>query len=181
LGHVLGLAKYDQELHSKHQHYSLTRDGHVLRIPKDLVLKTLRQMRTVMGGEDDRLRVCYSHMERSLRFKASGDYVRGESSPVGCVPVTEEVDGKVKAGADGADKSFEFNASITQMIALFEALKTPEAKLRVATQDLRGVTRYMARTIEFFWISPEGKIVIGNDGVEGAIECRVTRFAASRD
>ncbi len=180
-GQVLGWA-HSVKHHEKFNYYALKNDEFILKMPKDLVLKALRYVRAGLDSKKDKIRVQYSHEESALRFLASESTNKTISMPVGVKPVEEEGGGGSKSTTQG----FAVNASLNQMIELFDAMKTNEADLRVAIVPARPDRKESAlfRTIDTFWIDAAGKQLIAPEdaGPEGkAYQCQVTRFMPSRE
>lgn len=181
-GQVLGWA-HSVKQHEKFGYYALKRDDFILKMPKDLVLKALRYVRAGLDQKKDKIRVQYSHEEPAIRFLASESTGKTVSMPVGVKPVEE---GEGGGGGKGTSQGFAVNASLNQMIELFDSMKTNEADLRVAVVPATPERKESAlfRTIDTFWIDSSGKQLIAPEdaGPEGkAYQCQVTRFMPSRE
>lgn len=181
-GQVLGWAHAVKQ-HEKFSYYALKNDQFILKMPKDLVLKALRYVRAGLDSKKDKIRVQYSHEEAAIRFLASESTGKTVSMPVGVKPVEEENGGGSKSTSQG----FAVNASLNQMIELFDSMKTNEADLRVTIvppTPERPKESALFRTIDTFWIDGTGKQLIAPEdaGPEGkAYQCQVTRFMPSRE
>lgn len=178
---VLGWAQ-SVKTHERFGYYALKTDAFVLRMPRDLLLKALRYVRAGLDASKDKIRVTYSHEERSLRFLASETAGKTTSRPVGVVPIEEEGGG----GSKSATQDFAFNVSLNQLIDLFDSMRTNEADFRVAivAETANRKESALFRTIDTFIIDANGKqlIAVEDAGKDGkAYQCQVTRFMPSRD
>lgn len=181
---VLGWAHHVKQ-HGKYAYYPREMEGYVLKAPKDLLIKALRYLRSRLDSKRDKIRVSYTCEDTSLRFHASEAAGRGDAFPVGVVPLEEEIttkDGKVaSAGKKGREEDFAINANVNHLLDLVEPVKGHDVDLRVVlVPEANGrQARALFRTIEKFWWSVDGKLLIKEE--EGAHECEVTRFMPSKD
>ena len=181
---VLGWAHHVKQ-HGKFAYYPREMEGYVLKASKDLLTKALRYLRSRLDSKRDKIRISYTHGDTSLRFHASEAAGRGDAFPVGVKPLEEEVttkDGKkVSAGSKGRSEDFAINANVNHLLALIEPVKGHDVDLRVVlVPEANGrKARALFRTIEKFWWSADGKLLIKEE--EGAHECEVTRFMPSKD
>jgi len=178
-GWALGWAHH-VKTHGKFSYYSHKMDGWLLKVDKDILLKTLRYTRGSLDKRQDKIRVEYTYEDTSLRFRTSETKGKVCSVPVGVVPV----EGDDGAGSKGKTDDFAANVNINYLLDLFEPMRSNQAELRVSLipggKGKREVVLF--RTLEEFWISESGKELISReDTKEEAYQCRVTRFMPSKD
>lgn len=173
-GAVFGFSNSSKN-HSKYNYYPGKYDKVVLSVSKDLVLKTLRQIRSEMKDtKRDKIRIQYA--DGALKFTSSSGGEEAISAPVSVVPKNLE---------DGSPSENEFsaNANINNMIGLFESARGFDVEFKVAFVE--GGTksqRALFRTVEVFHVSDEGKLVIPTQETAGSsYECRVTHFSTSME
>lgn len=180
-GRVLGWTHHTKQ-HSQYKYYSDKLDRFMLRVPKEPLVRALRHVRTELGDRQDKIRIQYGYESKTLRFQASGGSGRTQSAPVTVEALSNEETG---AGKDGSTADFGSNININHMIDLVEPVKGHQIELRAAVvkakkEGQRDVMLF--RTIEEFWLSNSGKVLISPDQSEdGAHQCRVTRFMPSKD
>lgn len=185
-GQVLGWTHHVKQ-HGKYAYYPREMEGYVLKAPKELLTKALGYLRSRLDSKRDKIRISYTAGDTSLRFHASEAAGRGDALPVGVVPVEEEVktkDGKdASAGKKGREEDFAINANVNHLLALIEPVKGHEVDLRVVmVPPANGrKARALFRTIEKFWLSENGKLLIAPEDGQMAHECEVTRFMPSKD
>jgi hypothetical protein len=178
-GRALGWSHHVKQ-HGKFSYYSYKMDKFLLRTPKDLLVKTLRYVRTELDSRRDKIRIQYEHEDKSLRFQASEASGKTSSAPVGIEPVKDDHG----SGGDGDSKDFAANANINYLLDLVEPMKGHQVDLRAAVVPAAQGRREMVlfRTTEEFWLSASGKVLISkDDSKEEAYLCRVTRFMPSKD
>jgi len=178
-GWALGWAHH-VKTHGKFSYYGHKMDGWLLKVDKDIILKTLRHTRAELDKRRDKIRVEYTHEDTSLRFRSSEGSGKVCSVPVGVVPVEDDQG----AGTKGKTDDFAANVNIDFLLGLFEPMHDHQAEFRAslvpAGQGRREVVLF--RTIEEFWLSESGKLLISpSDTKEESYQCRVTRFMPSRD
>jgi hypothetical protein len=178
-GNVFGWSQTVKQ-HGRFGYYAAKLDQYVLKAPKDLISKALRHTRTELDPRRNKIRVNYDHNDKTLLFQVSEGSGQASSVPVGVVPVTGE-DG---SGAKGAENDFGINANVDQLLGAIDPMKGHEVQLRVAIVPAKAGRKEgaMIRTIEEFWLSDAGKVLISPDDEKGKAHlCRVTRFTPSRD
>jgi len=178
-GRALGWSHHVKH-HGKFGYHSYKMDKFLLRTPKDLLVKTLRHVRTELDKRRDKVRIQYTHEDKSLRFQASEGSGKTSSAPVGVEPVKDDHG----SGGDGDSKDFAANANINYLLDIIEPLKGHQVDLRAwvvpASQGRREMVLF--RTTEEFWLSASGSVLISkDDSKEEAYLCRVTRFMPSKD
>ncbi len=158
-------------LHPKYKYYPPKFDKFILLVSKNLILKTLRQVRSELKGTGkEKVRVFYAN--DSLKFVGSVNKETIESIPVGVKTLPLE-----DAGTSGPD--FAANANINFLIDLFEMAKSNDVELRVAFLENK---KALFRTVEKFHLNDAGKIVIApEESKETSYECMVTYFSTSMD
>lgn len=162
--------------HAKFSYYPYAKDGFVLLARKDQLVKALKFVRSNMG-KSDKIRVAYTHADKSLRFVASDGSSKNASMPVGVKPLADEDWGQAGSTSDVA-----FNASADSLIELVDAVKGFEVTLRLAVVNVSGKDRVLIRTVEEFSLTEGGKVVVSqDDSKEVTYPCRVTRFMPSKD
>lgn len=166
--------------HGKFGYYSHKEDSFILKVPKDILVKTLRYTRGALDKRQDKIRVRYNHENTSLQFLTSEVDGSACSILVSVVPV----EGEEESGKLGKTEPFEANVNINYLLELFESMQAHEPELRVsiisAAKNRREVVLF--RTIEEFWLSASGKVLINpKDTKEESYQCRVTRFMPSKD
>ena len=167
--------------HGKFGYYSHKMDGWLLKVPRDIILKTLRYARGALDKRRDKIRVEYAHEDTSLRFRTSegglGDVC---SVPVVVIPVEDDKG----AGSKGKTESFEANVNINYLLDLFEPMHSHEPELRVSVVPAGNGKREVVlfRTVEEYPLSASGKVLISaQDTKEESYQCLVTRFMPSKD
>jgi hypothetical protein len=170
-GAVFGWVLHSK-LHQRYRYLASKHDKFRLRVPRDLVLKTLKFIKSEMKDANrDKIRIVYQKPD--LRFLGSVNKEVTESVPVGCSPQTLE---------DGAESGDEFaaNADVKALIGLFEASREPDVELRVAF--LEDGKKAFFRTVGKAVIGDSGKTYISStEAKEPTYECLVTHFTTSMD
>lgn len=176
-GQALGWSAH-LKYHGKYNYYPLKMDGFVLNVPKLSLVKTLKFVRAELETRRDKIRIEYTHGDKSLRFKASETSGMAESNPVGTVPVVDEESG---IGKDGLTKDFVTNVNIDHLLNLVDPIKGHQVELRatVIKKDAREYVLF--RTIERFLLDDNGKVLISDKDASEAYPCEVTRFMPSKD
>ena len=176
-GNVFGWSQTVKQ-HGRFGYYPHNLDQFVFMARKDLIVKALRHARIELDGRNNKIRVNYDHNDKTLMFQVSEGSGQASTVPVGVVPVTGE-DG---SGAKGTEEDFGINANIDQLIGAIEPIRGHDVQLRVAIVPAKQGRKEgaMVRTIEEFWLSETGKVLISPED-EKAHQCRVTRFSPSRD
>ena len=174
-GQVLGWAHHVKQ-YGKFKYYSSKMDKFLLRVPKESLVRALRRVRAELDSTQDKIRIQYTHEDKSLRFQASEASGQSRSDPVGVDPIEED-----GAGGDGLSKDFTANANVTHLLELVEPVKGHQVELRVAIAKKEGQPEMkLFRTVEEFWLSNSGKVLIApDDSKDEAYQCRVTRFMPS--
>lgn len=159
----------------KYSYYSAKNEKVVMTVSKDLILKTLRQIRSEMKDtKKDKIRIQYA--DGALKFTSSSGGEEAISAPVHVVPKPLE---------DGAPSIDEFaaNVNINNLIGLFDAARGNEVDFKVAFVE--GGTksqRALFRTVEVFHLTDTGKVTIPTaETKETSYECRVTHFSTSME
>jgi hypothetical protein len=180
-GRVLGWSHHTKQ-HGQYKYYSEKLDGFAMRVPKEPLVRALRHVRTELGERQDKIRVQYSHENRTLRFQASGGSGRTSSAPVFVEIFSNNETG---AGASGEGNDFAANINIDFMLDLVEPVRGHQVELRAALVKTKKESQrdlMLFRTVEEFWLSNGGKVLIAPDqSKDGAHQCRVTRFMPSKD
>jgi hypothetical protein len=178
-GQALGWSHHLKQ-HGKYNYYPLKLDNFVLNVPKLSLVKTLKLVRAELEARRDKIRIEYTHGDKSLRFKASETSGEAESNPVGAEPVIDEEKG---TGKDGLTKDFAANINIDHMLDLVEPIKSHHmVELRVTVVKKENREYILLRTIERFWLDGDGKVLISDKDTKGeAFLCEVTRFMPSKD
>lgn len=177
-GQVLGWAHHVKQ-HGKFNYYPYKADMFVLKTPKDILVKTLRHVRSELDGKKNKVRVTYDHEAKTLRFQTSETSGRVDTVPVGVIPLDL---GEKGGGGLGEKEDFGFNVNIDHLLELVEPMRSHEVSLRVAPYEDGKKKAALFRTIEDFHLSEAGKEVIPDDENAGkAYPCRVTRFMPSKD
>jgi len=174
-GQVLGWS-HCQKNHERFKYPARKNDQFVLRMPREVLLKSLSFVRAEMGPKQGKIRVEYNHAENTLRFRGSGSSNKVESFPVGVAPIVDD-DGK-GGGQGGADEDFALNANVNHLIELVENSKAHEIELRVCVSEQKGKSIAFFRTIDQFLMDTKGKVVTE---VKGSHPCMVSRFATTQN
>lgn len=178
-GQVLGWAHNVHE-HGKFSYYPHKSEHFILRADKDLFVKAMKHTRALLDAKRDKIRIQYSHEERTLTILASD----ASAKAVGRVMV-EPVEEEGGGGKKGATDSFAVNANLNHLIELIEPLRSPRVELRVAIVPPANGRKEAAlfRTVDTFILDEDGRQLIAKqDTEEGkAAECQVTRFMPSRE
>lgn len=172
-GAAFGFSNTDKQ--HKYTYYPAKHDKVVLTVSKEIILKTLRQIRSEMKDtKKDKIRVQYS--DGALKFIGSSGDEEAVSAPVHVVPKNLE------DGTPSAD-DFAANVNINNLIGLFDTSRGNEVELKVAFVE--GGTksqRALFRTVEIFHLTDDGKVIIPTqEAQETAYECRVTHFSTSME
>lgn len=178
-GQVLGWAHHVTQ-HEKFAYYPYTRDKFVLKAPKEVLVKALKFVRAGLDPKKDKIRVVYDHSSKTVQFLTSEGTGKATSMPVGVEPVADDSKG---GGDKSGSEDFAANANVNQLLELFEPLRGFQADLRVAVIPAKNGRKeaHLFRTVEEFWLDPNGKTLISPDDAEKAYECRITRFMPSRE
>ncbi len=177
-GNILGWSGV-LKFHGKYAYYPLKMDGFVLNIPKSSLMNTLRFVRAELDPKKDKVRVEYTHEDKSLRFKASEASGMAESVPVGVVPVVDEEKGTGKAGIES---DFATNLNINHLIDVVDPIKGHQVEFRAMVANKGGREYVLFRTIDRFLLNEDGKIEISEESAKGkTFQCEVTRFMPSKD
>jgi hypothetical protein len=169
----------------KFDYYGLKKETHVLRVPKEVLLKSLNYVRKALDPKKDKVRFTYDHAKAMVRVLASDSGMEISSPPVGVVPL-DSSDGDDGHPVVGGDKSktedAAFNVNIDYLIDLISPVKGHEVELRLSPFPNRPGS-FLLRTIEVFVIDEYGKLQVAEpeDGSgEKVFKCQVTRFAPSK-
>ena len=171
-GAVFGWTQHTKK-HPNYKYYPAKHDKFILRIPKDFVVKAIRQIRAELKDtKKEKIRVLYNAQEKSIKFLGSLGKEIAESDPVGVDPQPLE---------DGANSGSEFaaNVDVNNFLGLFENCRSHVVDLRVAFIDPDKAQKALFRTTETYVLSDAGKVVIAADAKEASYECRVTHFTPS--
>lgn len=162
------------KLHQRYKYQPSKFDKFRLRVPRDIVLKTLKYIKSEMKDANrPKIRVLYNKPD--LKFLGSVNKEVTESAPVGCIP--QPLDENVQSGDE-----FAANVDVNALIGLFEASREPEVELRVAF--LEDGKKSFFRTVGKALIGDSGKTYITAEDAkdkESTYECLVTHFTTSMD
>ena len=156
--------------HTKYSYYPIEKDQYVFRIAKDAMLKPLQYIKAELTEKGrDKVRISYSKDSGEFRVAMSSSTGKSHSRPIRVLQCVQ---------AEPAD--FAVNANIDHILDLFNSVQGNEVEFRISV--VRKGTKDLAlfRTIDHFWVGPNGKLVIDGTAPE-AIECKVTRFVPSKD
>jgi hypothetical protein len=168
----------------KFDYYGLKKETHVLRISKDLFLKSLNYVRKALDPKKDKVRFQYDHQKSMIKILASDSGMEIGSPPVGVVPL-DSTDGDEEHPVIGGDMSksedIACNVSIDFLLDLVSPVKGHEVELRLSPFPNRPGS-YLIRTIEVFVVDDTGKLQIAEpeEGSGKVFKCQVTRFAPSK-
>lgn len=170
--------------HERFAYYDPSNETFVLQTPKDLLVKTLKKIRAATEASDskwDRVRLHYTHADKTLRFLVNVERRKNriggkEGLAIGVVPKKGD-DG---SGSKGMTEDFAATVNINHLIDIVDPMKSNDVTLRVSLANSRdgGEPKALFRTIEAFYLSDAGKVVI--EPGEKSHQCTVTRFIPSR-
>lgn len=162
-----------RKLHERYRYVGAKQDKLVLMMPKELVLKALRQVRLEMqDANQHKIRLVYSN--GTVRFLGGVNKELVKSVEVPVRVVSDSLEDTHKDGGE-----FKANANVLFFIDLFSDTRVNEVELRVTVSD-QGKKAF--RTVEQFFLNDSGKLEISPDSAkEPCHECLVTRFMMAMD
>lgn len=169
----------------KFDYYSLKRETHVLRIPKEVFLRSLNYVRKALDSKKDKIRFEYDHAKMVVKVMASDNGMEITAPPVGVVPLDSsdgDDDSPVFGGELSKTEDAAFNVSVDFLLDLLTPMKGHDVELRLSPFPNRPGS-YLLRTIEVFHIDEHGKIqeMPSEESSQGRVfTCQVTRFAPSK-
>jgi len=159
--------------HERFNYYRLDSDAWVFTVPRATFMSAITCVRKDMESRRKKVRLEFDRERSALCIRAKEMGEASESFPV-----------IVKAQKVPEDGNLVFQADIDRLSTLVQEAETNEIEVRFTTaKDAKGRPFGYLRTIETFYMSSEGKVVIGSDTAkpEGAHKCTVTRFTPSMD
>lgn len=177
-GRTLGWSAHLKS-HGKYAYYPLKMDEFVLSASTKILLRNLKLVRAGLDSDKDKVRVEYSHADKSIRFRASDGQGKVSAFPVSVVPILDEETG---AGKSALSDDFADNFNINHLIELVDSVEGHQVELRAAPMSKGGKKYVLLRAIERFWLDSKGKVRISSgDAEEGEAHlCEVTRFMPSK-
>lgn len=171
-GRVFGWAHHNA-VHGRFIYYGFDADNYVFDVPVSAVLSALKYMQSGLGSKRDKIKLTYDAAQENLTFYAIEGAAETASFPVPVVP---------RDGCAKQDLSFFVN--IHHLIAILGDAKGDRLMMRISNlpkNEVRTKDTAMVRTVDFFLMDADGKVVPGNEDSkpEGAYLCRVTRFLPS--
>lgn len=182
-GQVVGWSDVVTET-SKFAYGSLAKDTHVIRVPKEHLVRALSLVRSELDPRKDIVRFQYNHQQKTLQFLASDDGKSISSRPVGVVPLDSE-DGSdaypIKGGELSKSQDFSCNVNLDWMLELVTPVKGQEVELRFYSNTSKKGNAI--RTLETFFLDEKGKVRISKESSseERVFTCQVTRFIPSKN
>lgn len=157
-----------RKFHERYRYVGTKQDKLVLLMPKELVLKALRQVRLEMqDANQHKIRLVYSNGTIRFLGGVNKETVKSVEVPVRIISDTLEESHK-DAG------EFKANANVLYFIDLFSDTRVNEVELRITVSE-QGKKAF--RTVEKFYLNENGKLEISPDSAkEPCHECLVTRF-----
>jgi hypothetical protein len=170
-GSVIGWANTAKN-HSHYKYYGTNEDGAVLMVPRALIVKSLKHMRSVLASEQAKVRLTVKDDILRLESASGGDSL--SSAPVGVMFLNRD-------DQSPSTQEFGFNVNVDHILDLFEPVRGHEVEFRVAFVAATAASKARKegayfRTIEKYYLDDAGEVTITP---EGAYECQVTRFTPS--
>lgn len=169
---VLGWAHH-LKVHGKFSYYALQQDKIVMTVPVLSILNAAKYIRTELAADRDRVKITFDPESSTIQLTVNEGKVKA-ASPRVIVGVDQDDGGK-----------FSYFINIHHFMDLFSSAKGNQISMRVTllpVDERRPKGGAAFRTIDEFWLDQNGKLVEGSgvkEELEGAIQCRVTRFMPS--
>jgi len=165
---------HNTKQHGQFKYYGTNEDKIVLRVPKEMTLKSLTHIRKSLDSKHDKIRVTLKNESLLFQVSVDGDVI--SSVPVGVKALTQD-DGTPSVA------EFAYNVNVNSFLELFKGVRSNEVELRVVLVPAAKGRKEAGffRTIDRYRLNSEGKIVIpAEDSKETTFECQVTRFTPSK-
>jgi len=155
--------------HAKYKYYATSEDHAVLMVPRDMMVKSLSHIRSLLSGNQPKIRLILK--DGFLNFKSNDGGNSLTSAPVGVDLLALDDKSPSVAG-------FECNADADRLVDLFSSAKGHEVEFRIAlvAESKHHKSGAFFRTFDRFRLNTEGAVVISP---EDSYECLVTRFTPS--
>jgi hypothetical protein len=163
--------------HGRYKYYGKSNETEI-EVGRDDMITAINYCVTQLEEGRSKARITYSAADKTIQFDVL------EGSKTSSLPI----DATQKSKPETLEKTdFQVNVNLNHFLNLFKDTKGHTMVLRVChlpADPTKGRMKDGAlfRTIDTFFMTPDGKVVGGEGSkVEGAHECKVTRFVPSMD
>lgn len=165
---------------SKFGFYGLSLDKHILKIPKAILEKELRYVRSTLPGDKNKAFWRYDHKASVVTISASNSVgSEVDSPPIDVVPLVAGDDRCWSDGSSSKKSSVECNVNLDLMIQLIDGAKHPRDVVLGMGLGKNG-KQYMFRVIEEYVIDEAGKYVEKPAVGQKVFECRTVRYVSAK-
>lgn len=142
---------------------------------RNMLVEQVKFIKSEMEKGRDKIKIEYNNDSKHLRFHILA----------GAKTTSLPIDVEVAEGSEG--RSYTHDVNVNQLLGLFDGVKGAVVEFRMFLMEEHGGPKGGAgfRTVDEFWLDPEGKVVGGSnmtpDPANGQVfQCKVTRFMPSK-
>lgn len=142
---------------------------------RNMLVEQLNFIKSEMEKGRDKIKIEYNNDSKQLRFHILA----------GAKTTSLPIDVDLAEGSEG--RSYTHDVNVEQLLGLFKDVKAAVVEFRMFLMEEHGGPKGGAgfRTVDEFWLDPEGKVVGGSnmtpDPANGQVfQCKVTRFMPSK-
>lgn len=166
---------------SKFGYYGFNLDRHVLRIPKAILEKELKYIRSTLPPDKNKAFWFYDHKAGTITISASNTFgSEVDSVPIAATPLVPDEDERCWGPGDlGSTVDVQCNVNLELLIPLVEATKHPR-DIILGIAIVKGGKQHIFRVVEEYSIDQNGKYV--EKPVEGqeVYQCHSVRYVPSK-